>query len=347
MSKFLLLVALSLQLLAFFEEDEMQSVLQVPQKVRPVTVTTVAPKRSTMPLTVMVPATVVSGEAISVAVRSEGEFVPKVSLYQFVHRGGVIGGLKNPMRTLQIQGLQAQLKLIDRQIAQAKQQQKHHKEMLRLGIMSEDAFLMASDALRQKELERTKIFNALSQQILLQKGEVIRAPEEGYITSLAPSGSYLTYGMQAASMNPTRIIVRLSVPFFYAMRLKPGQPIRLESSFANISAAITAVLPNSRSNLIDVIAKPEKNLPVGTELQAKLMIRNVEGWIIPKDAIVLVQNRPALFLIKKSKAILHFITVQKDMIDKVLVTGHLKTDDQIALKNAYMLHDGATVEVAK
>jgi hypothetical protein len=346
MNKLILLLALSLPLLAFFEEDEAQNVLQVPQKARPVTVSTVAPEKSSALVTLKVRAQVEGGVALSIAVRSEGEFVPAVSLNQFVQSGAVIGHVSDPMRTLKIQGLQTQLKLLDEQIALAKAQRKRTEAMLRMGIVSEDALIAASTALRQKELERTQLHNALSQQQLLRKGETVRSPEAGYITALAPSGSYLAYGAQAATLNPTHTLVRMYVPPLYAAHLKPGQKVELKSGFGETNATVTAVLPQSSADLIDVIAQPESALPVGTALEARIAMKNIEGWILPKSAIVLEQNRPALFVIENGVAKLHFVTVQKDMLDRVLVSDHLNPDDAVASQNAYMLHDGVHVEVA-
>lgn len=219
--------------------------------------------------------------------------------------------------------------------------------MLALGVISQNALLDQENMLEDKKIALNQTKTDLSRLELQNNFAALKAPADGYIEEILPDGSYVTYGQSVCKVINADVQVRLFVAPLVAKALHIGQKTTIEAQGVSSEAKIVAMMPKSDNNLLDVIALPSKTLPVGLHIEAKIETAHTEGWIIPKESIVLVQNTPALFLIQKNKAVLHFITVKKDLVDKVLISDHLKPEDKIALKNAYMLHDGAVVEVIK
>lgn len=344
----MLLLLLSLQLFAFFEEDETpEATLKVPKEVRQVKVRVTTPSRSEIPVGFTAQGQVEPAVSVAVNARSEGIFHPVVALSQSLSRGDKIGELHDPARTLQIKALTSKVRLLKSQLSIERKKTDQSKEMLQLGILSENAVLAQESALNEREMLLLQAQNDLARLQLLQNEQVIAAPADGYVETLAADGSYIAYGAQVATLSSKEMMVRLFVEPLYAESLKVGQTVTLILSSREVPATLTAILPQSSSNLIDVIARPSVTLPAGLQLSARISTEKVQGWILPKSAIVLEQNRPAVFLIKGTTARLHFVTVQKDMLDKVLVSDHLTSDDAVVFDNAYMLHDGETVEVVK
>lgn len=343
-----LLLLFSSFLFSFFEDDdEAAQTLQVPKLERHVKISIVAPKPATMPMSQTVTGVTEARQIVTINALSEGTLHLHSFNAQSVKKGSIIATITNKQRENSIKSLRATTALLKRQITIEKSRLQSAREMLKLGIVSKNQLLDQQNLLQGKKIAYNQAKTELDKLELQNSMSVIKAPADGYIENLLPDGSYISYGQRLCKVTDNKVQIRLFVPPLFAKELHIGQKVKIREQGISDDAQITAILPQSSDNLLSVIALPLRPLPTGLHVEAQIQTAQVKGWIIPKEAIVLVQNRPALFLIKKSKATLHFITVQKDMIDKVLVTDHLKANDQIALKNAYMLHDGATVEIAK
>ncbi|MBU1643058.1 hypothetical protein KKE54_06825 [bacterium] len=342
---FLLLIALPL--FAFFndDDDKPDQTLQVPKEQRHVKVSVVSPQSSEAVIGLNTRGVVEPAVALSINAQSDGIFHSKTAVSSYVNKGDKIGVLTDPARTMQLSALRTKIALLKEQVGIERQKGKRNKEMLDLGIISELDILVQESAIREKELVLEQSENDVARLLLLQKGQNIYAPTSGYVRSISADGSYIGYGAQVAAVTSSAVIIRLFVNPAYAKSLHIRQAVNVMAPTGEINATIAAILPQSNSNLIDVIAKPSQTLPVGLQIEATIQTGSLQGWIIPKASIILEQNRPAVFVIKDNVAHIHFVDVQKDMIDKVLVNDHLNADDKIAYKNAYMLNDGAAVEV--
>jgi len=347
-SHLVMVAVFALPLLAFFDEDEnTEKTLQVPKEVRHVKVSVISPTYSDQVIGIDVRGQVEPAVSRMVDARSEGVFYPTVENAWHVLKAEEIGKLYDRRREMQIEALDSRSQLLKEQIAIESQKMSQNQEMLDLGIISENVMLSQRSALKDRELQLLQTRSELRRLKLLEKEKTVYAPSDGYIQGLAARGSYITYGAQVATLISKKVNVRLFVDPLFADAIGVDQPVVLHLSSREVNATITAILPQSSSNLIDVIATPSQPLPVGLQLSAVIETEAIEGWVIPKSSIVLEQNRPAVFVIEERHARLHFVTVQKDMLDRVLIVDSLKADDKIADKNAYMLQDGATVEVVQ
>jgi len=318
---------------------------QAPSQIGKIKVRVTAPRRNDAVLGFTVQGRVEPAITVAVNARSEGIFHAAVALSQAVSRGEKIGELRDPARTLQIDTLRSRIRLLESQVAIERKKTKQNKEMLALGILSENALLAQESARNDRELLLLQARSDLARLQLLQKEQVITAPADGFIETLAADGSYIVYGTQAATLTTKEMIVRLFVEPHNAQTLHPGQSATLQLPGREVPATLTAILPQSSGNLVDVIAKPSAPLPAGLTLSARIDTDRLEGWILPKSAVVLEQNRPAVFRVEGNTARLLFITVRKDMLNEVLVSDPLSSGDAIVSDVAYLLRDGMAIEV--
>lgn len=344
-SFWVMIVLLVLSLLAFFDEDESEKTLQVPKEVRHVEVSVISPKHSALVVGIDVRGQVEPAISRQVDARSEGIFYPSIEISQHIKKGQLLGKLIDRRRELQIDALHSRTLLLHEQISIESQKMSQNQEMLDLGIISENIILSERSMLNDKKLMLLQTQDELRRLRLLKKEQAIYAPSDGYIQDLAAKGSYIAYGSQVVTLISKETNIRLYVDPLFADALQIGQPIILHHVLHDVNATISAILPQSSNNLIDVIARPAQTLPVGLQLSATIQTDAIKGWIVPKSSIILEQNRPAVFVIKDSIVRLRFVKVQKDMLDHVLIDDTLQANDKIVVKNAYMLEDGVTVKV--
>ncbi len=344
---FSLLLLFSSSLFAFFEDndEETAKTLQVPKQERHAKVSVVFPKNATIPMSQTVTGITEPRQKITINTLSEGILHVKSFNGELVQKGDVVATISNAQQKSTMTILKSNIKLLRQQLLAQKSKLQSAKEMMKLGILSKNQLLDQQNLLEGTRISLNQAKIELNRLELQNSASAVKAPVAGYVDSLLPDGSYVAYGQTLCKIIDAHVQIRLFVSPLFAKELHIGQKVNIKEQGISAQAKIIAILPQSSDNLLDVIALPSQPLPVGLHIEAQIQTAQTKGWIIPKDAIVLVQNRPALFLIKKGKAALHFVTVEKDMIDKVLITDHLKAEDQIALKNAYMLHDGAIVEL--
>ena len=219
------------------------------------------------------------------------------------------------------------------------------KEMYKLGVGSQNSYLSEELVLNQlQELyENSKTeYETLA---LEEKNALILADEDSSITDLLPQNSYVTYGMTLATLVTKDTMIKLFVDANYAMQLKKGMTVKINSGSTNFDGAISHVLFQSSNNLVEVMVTSKTKLPLHSNVSATISFKILVGLTIPKESIVLVDNHPAIYTIQNSIAHLVFVDILKDMIDTVLIKNTIPKESKIALKNAYMLHDNLEVDV--
>ena len=182
--------------------------------------------------------------------------------------------------------------------------------------------------------------------LLEEKNAKIYAPSSGTIINLNPNNSYLNYGSSIATLLDKNNVVKLFVDASTVGQVKKGISVSLKSSYKNCEATILSILPKSSNNLIEVIAESKEKLPLNLQLNAEIIVKQSTGLLIPKEAIVLVNNHPAVYVLDKNNiAHLSFVTIEKDMQTKALIKETLPQNTKVVLKNAYMLHDNIEVSI--
>jgi len=343
---FILLLSAFLPVFLFFENNDISNTLQVPkEKLLHVKIDVVSPKRTNKRITIEARGIVEAQESISVNSLSDGVFHPKVTTATYVKKAELIGIVTNPMREHDIDTINSRIKLLNADIDIEEKKMKSIEEMLRLGMLSKNDLLSQESSLKSKKLLLVEAKHRLQRFKLFKNSEKIHAPKNGYIDSISADGEYIQYGSNVATITSGKTVVRIFLDPKYVNNIRASQDIKLLTPQGSFNAKLSSILPKSSSNLVEIIAKIKESLPIGLSVEAKIEMSRLNGWVIPKDSIVIKQNRAAVYIVKESIAHIRFISIQKDMIDRVFINDDLNKEDKIAFKNSYMLHDGMRVEI--
>ncbi|SFV67949.1 Membrane-fusion protein [hydrothermal vent metagenome] len=310
------------------------------------TVSIMHPLKKSLPLTIEANGVVVANNKSVITAKSAGMVHFYTIQNTFVSQGDLIAKVSNSLRQRRVQFLKNKIALQKSQLATEKRKLKNTQEKYTMGVGSKNSYLSEKIAFSQRKEIQENTQNEYN--ILVQKEQdaVIYAPQDGVITDMSANNSFIHYGEKIASLLSTNNSVKLFIDASYAQKIKKGMLVKLQSSYKNCNATIMNVLPKSSNNLIEVMAKPTVKLPLNLQLNAQIELKTLTGVLIPKEAIVLVDNHPAIYLIDaKNIAHLCFIEIQKDMINNALISNSLPKNANIALKNAYMLHDNLKVSV--
>ncbi len=348
MIKYILLTLLFFSpLFAFLEDkDEAQKAFFVQKEILHVKVSVIFPKATRMPIITRVRGIVEPLTKYTINAQVEGVLHNLVVDGEAVKKGTVIARLNNPPLDNKISFMTSRIELLENQLNIERKRLQSMKKMLDLGIVSEKEYLTQQSIIEEKMIALKLAQSDLKNLNLQKQREIVKTQIDGFISKLASEGSYIGIGGKVCDILSKKVRIRLFVPFWMSKNLKSGQYLYIELQDGKVKGRIKEILPKTSGNLVEVLADLEKTMPLGLNVEAKIVSRENIGWIIPKDSIVLVQNRPAVFVIKNNIAKLRFITVLKDMVNKALVKkDNFKPTDKIVLKNAYLLNDQMAVEV--
>ena len=321
-------------------------IISLPIYASNVLVTTVQPHETNISFTITADALVISKRKITITAQTSGIIHLKTFENNNVLKGDIIATVSNPTREQKLHYLSNKLELQKKEIASYKKKLQTSKEKYEMGVGSKNSYLSDKIAYTQLQEIHDTTLNEYNTLLLEQKNATIKTSQNGVLTNVIANNSYINYGAKIATLLDSNNLVKLFVDSSYASKIKKGMLLKLQSSYKNCSATIINTLPNSSNNLIEMIAQPNKKLPLGLHLTAQIELKHLHGILIPKEAIVLVDNHPTIYLIDdKNIAHLFFIEIQKDMIQNALIKNTLPENARIALKNAYMLHDNLEVSV--
>ena len=311
-----------------------------------VSVTIIKPYKRDIASTVTADGLVISKRKITITAKTSGIVHLKTSENSSVSRGDTIATVSNHVREQKLHYLLNKLNLQKKEIVSYKKKLQISHEKYKMGVGSKNSYLSEKIAYAQfKEIYETTL---KEYKILLaeRKNATIKAVQNGVLTNLIANNAYINYGAKIATLLDNNNLVKLFVDSSYALKIKKGMSVKLQSSYKNSSATIINILPKSSNNLVEVIAHSNEKLPLALHLTAQIELKHLEGILIPKEAIVLIDNHPAIYLIDdKNIAHVAFVEIQKDMLDKALIKNTLPKNAKIALKNAYMLHDNLEVSI--
>jgi len=264
----------------------------------------------------------------------------------FVSKGEAIAKVSNKPREKKLKLLAESLELQKMQIALQQEKIKTAKDKYKMGVGSKNSYLSQKIALKQLQEQYNIKKNEYETLLIEKKNSTIYASKSGLITNLIANNSYINYGTKIATLLEKDNLIKLFVDNSYAQEIDKNMDVKILSNYKNCDAKVLSVLPRSSNNLIEVMAQPNEQLPLNLHINGQIILKYSDGLLIPKSAIVLVENHPAVYVID-DKNIAHIVVVEilKDMVDKALIKNTLSSDAKIALKNAYMLHDNLEVSV--
>jgi len=311
-----------------------------------VSISIINPTQKNIAMTLDARGMVIAKNETSITANTSGFLQMQVSQNSFVTKGELIAKVSNKPREKKLKLLKKSLTLQKTQIALQQEKMKIAQDKYKMGVGSKNNYLAQKIALGQLQKQYNTTQNEYETLQLKQKNSILYAPKKGVLTNLVAENSYINYGVKIATLLEKENLIKLFVDSAYAQEIHKNMNVKILSSYKNCDAKVIEVLPKSSNNLIEVMAKAKEQLPLNLQINAQIILKYSNGLLIPKSAIVLVENHPALYVIDdKNIAHLVFIEILKDMVDKALIKNTLPKNAKIALKNAYMLHDNLAVSI--
>ncbi len=310
-----------------------------------VEVTVITPSMNTLPLEIEVNGVVVPKNKIAISSKSSGILHLYISNDTKVKKGDILAKVVDERRVQKIEFLKRKLLLLEKQLVTQKNKIKISEEKFQMGVGSKSTYFSEKIALNHLNefMQNTK--SEYETLMLEENNSEIMAPSAAIVTNIAAEGTYVNYGTSIANLMIANSIVKLSADISYAKSLSKGMKVALLSEYQNTEGVIRNVLLQTHNNLIEIMVEPQVDLPQNMRLKAKIILKNVSGLNIPKNAVVIVENHPAVYVIEKGVAHVKYVDVIKDNVNSILVKDTLGKEVHIAVENAYMLHDGLEVVV--
>jgi len=311
-----------------------------------VEVSTITPKKEAFTIRLTATGVVEPKNRTVITAQTKGVLHFLVANNTQVSKGELIAQVVDRPREKSLKLLSLKLNSQKNQIKLEEQKLYVAQDKLKIGVGTKNSYLNQKILLAQAK-ERYEMVKSEYEMLLLEaKNGKIYAPSEGLLSNLNANNAYVNYGSSIATLLDEHNIVKLFVDASSVRELKKGVSVALKSSYKNCEATIVSVLPRSTNNLIEVIAEPKEKLPLNLQLDAEILLKKSTALLIPKEAIVLEGNHPAVYVVdEKNIAHLSFVSIEKDMQTKALIKDTLPQNAKVVLKNAYMLHDNIEVRV--
>lgn len=309
-----------------------------------VEVSVITPKLSTDAITIECDGVVLS-KNIALSAQTSGTVHFFINNNANVKKGELIAKIIDKRREKKLNTLKEKLMLLDNEVRFENEKVQVARDKYNMGVTSKDDYFNEKIILEQlKESQKS----ALSDYEILKLEEeksVIKAQDNGFSTQLLAEDKFINYGDSLGILTPNDAQVKLFVDAKYANSINKGMQVNLGSSYGKTTGVVRDILAQTSSNLLEIMVTPNSLLPLNLQLKAEIIIKNFKALKIPKSAIVLVDNQPAVYVIQDGVAHLKFIEILKDMIDFTLIKNRFSKETKIALKNAYMLQDNLEVVV--
>lgn len=200
-------------------------------------------------------------------------------------------------------------------------------------------FRIAEAALRQTDerLSRTEL----------------RAPFAGVIAErLKRAGEEVNRGELIARLqDPTQLEVRLFLPLRHVGAIHAGSAVQVRSAEASWTAPVRAVVPmgDTRSQSFEALIDlpPQSTLVAGQTVKVELPLQAPQNTLaVPRDALVIRSDGMAVYRVRDGKTA-ERVSVRSTLADGewVGVDGALKADEELVVRGAESLQDGAAVKV--
>jgi RND family efflux transporter MFP subunit len=191
-----------------------------------------------------------------------------------------------------------------------------------------------------------------------QAVETIASPISGVVSTLAVSnGDHVQPGATLIDLARSDALVGLlGVTPDEQIRLKPGQSVALvdlDRPDAPIAAKLASVggMADPKTGLFTVVAMPADagsgKLVAGAHLRAKIDTDPVNGWIVPRDAVLSDDKGPYVFQVAGGKAVRVGVSIVGGSEDQLAIAGQLDPAKKIVVAGNYQLSDGMAVREAE
>nr|WP_163327679.1 efflux RND transporter periplasmic adaptor subunit [Desulfurobacterium thermolithotrophum] len=328
-----------------FDDDEIPQ--NIVKKTR-VPVKVFKPIEKISDITVEVPGRIDLSNVCAITSKTEGYITTYVGRGDSVKKGKVIADIQNEILKTKALFLKNKISLIKGELLNFNKKLKNYQELFQLGLVSKNDLVNLKNTILNKKLELENLQHQLRILQFQENYSKIISPCNGYVLEIVPNKGYVKIGTQIAKVyNPQKAYLSLYLPIEYLSEIKTNKKLKIKILKKWYIGKIKEVIPITNGNLVEVKVSDINSLflPLNYKFTAKISIKKLKGLVIPKEAIVIKDNKPILFIVKNNKAIMKQINVLKDLGNEVLVTGDLSPKDLVVISNSYRLQNGTEVTI--
>ncbi|MBN1213316.1 MAG: efflux RND transporter periplasmic adaptor subunit [candidate division Zixibacteria bacterium] len=183
----------------------------------------------------------------------------------------------------------------------------------------------------------------------------IQSPITGIVTVINVSeGDFVNIGQKLATVASTdKLRVKFGVNSDEIKYLKKGAEVVVSSTVFNYKApgkivsVASSADPQTRSFQIEVILDNEEKLfKPGMFVRVDIILERLENVIlIPRSAVLLLDNKPTVFVVSNNKAVKRELSVGPEIDGRVVITEGLQENDTLVILGQDYLQEGSNVKI--
>lgn len=232
----------------------------------------------------------------------------------------------------------------------AQQEQARTARLLQQQLATRDQLAQADKAVSDAQAALT----ALEKETGGKPQQMVAAPFDGVVSAIpVAQGDRVQPGAALATVTRNGgLVVTVGVEPAQRARLKVGQTVHLEPLAEGDPALDGSVsridhVLNPHTRLIDVDIIPRGEPLQGQAYRAVISVGALQGWLVPRDAVLADDDGEALYQVAGGKA--HRVAVKRLGGDETtsVVDGPLDPKQPLVVQGNYQLSDGAAVRLAE
>lgn len=203
------------------------------------------------------------------------------------------------------------------------------------------------------EVQELAIFSLKAEVERIQvelKNKTIKAPFDGVIVDKSINvGEWIKAGDGVCEiLNHSQPEAIVDVPSGILPFNQIGDAVSVSVNQKIYTGKITAMIPraNPRSRTFPVLIRLPDDVEFFDGMSANAMLKSggkSEGWVVPRDSVIIYRNRQSVFIIRDDKAVAVGVEVLAISGDIAIVRGNLKEKERVIYKGQYRLVDGSKV----
>lgn len=299
-----------------------------------------------------IPGTVVSRQDSRIAAEVSGNLIWVAEIGMQVHRGDRLAQLND-------RELQLQLKNNESVVARLKSQLEYqHRQVNRLTTLAKTKTTAAS------ELDRlTAERDMLSQELIAAEVDRdrtlydiertrITAPFDGVVVMrMQQPGEYLERGQEVVRLvNTNALEIHAQVPLNVGRHVNEHDSVQVTNEISSITTKVRSIIPvgDEQSRMLQVILELNDDgwvtgEPVRISINAGAPTK---ALTVHRDALILRNGETYLFKVQKDNTVRRVnVVIGSGNGKQIAVTGDLNAGDQVVIRGAERLQDGATVNI--
>jgi RND family efflux transporter MFP subunit len=222
------------------------------------------------------------------------------------------------------------------------------KKMFGLKLATRDDVDTAEKAVSDAQLTKD-MFEKLG----TTTSEILEAPFDGVVTAISVSkGDRAAAGAPLMTLAETeKVRLGIGVEPADIGKIAPGQPVTLTSLLpdqqpisSKVKSVGAAIDPKTREVTVFIDLTGVKLLP-GEALRAEIRIKDLEGWLISRDAVGFDKKGAFVFQIDDDHAKRVNVNVLGSADDLSVIEGDIDPDKKIVQVGSYQIADGDAVRV--